>query len=100
MSMNIANCNGDFQCESWNELKDFIVKSARNPYDDIWLNGDNEYPCLAILINGTYACVHYFLNDEGDMWQSIGYGTEDIVFFCNGEKTVLSGENCNFPFIR
>lgn len=26
------------------------------------------------------------------MWQSIGYGTEDIVFFCNGEKTELPAD--------
>lgn len=85
-TMNIANCNGDFECRSWNELKDFIRKSSLNPFDDIWISGEMDYPCLAILINGNYACVNYFLNGEGDMWQSIGYGNKNVAFVSNGER--------------
>lgn len=56
-------------------------------------NGDTDYPCLAILINGTYACVHYFLNDEGDMWQSVGYGDKDIAFMSNGAKSDMPADS-------
>ncbi len=89
MVRNIANCKGNFKCQSWNELKDFITKSSFNSLDDIWINGNDDYPCLAILINREHACVHYFLDGDGNMWQSVGYGKEDVAFVCNGEKSVM-----------
>lgn len=93
--MNIACCNGDFECKSWKEIEDFIRKSSCNPYDDIWISEEaSGYPCLAILVNGKYACVHYFLEDEEDMWQSVGDGEEDVDFISNGnEKTRMPAES-------
>lgn len=91
--MNIAKCNGDFKCHSWHELENLIRNSALNPFDDIWLNGDTDYPCLAILINGNYACVHYFLNDEGNMWQSVGYGDKDVAFVSNGDQSDMPADS-------
>lgn len=82
--MNIANCNGDCECHSWYELESLIKKGSLNPFDDIWLNGSANYPCLAILINEKDACVHYFLNDEGDTWQSVGYEDKEVAFISNG----------------
>ena len=59
--MNIACCNGDFECNSWEEIEEFIRKSSGNPYDDIWIcEEDEEYPCLAMLINGEHVCVHWY----------------------------------------
>lgn len=37
--MNIANCNGDFECCTWEEIEHLIRESSTNPYDDIWING-------------------------------------------------------------
>lgn len=86
--LNISNCNGDYECHSLTELENFIRKSSLKQFDDIWLSGNTEYPCLAILVKGSYACVHYFLNDEGDMWQSVGYGDLDITFILsNGDES-------------
>lgn len=83
--MNIANNKGDFECQTKQELEEMIRNSALNPYDDIWISKKaNEYPCLAILINGNYACVHYFLNDSGDIWQSVGDYEKEIAFAANG----------------
>lgn len=90
--MNIANCNGDFECQSGDELENLIKKSSLNPFDDIWLNGSADYPCLSILINGSYACVHYFLNDEGDVWQSIGHDDKDVTFVSNGDRSDLPAD--------
>lgn len=87
--MRIVNCNGDFECDSWQEVEKLIRRSSLNPLDDIWISKEAEYPCLAILLNGNAACVHYFLNEEGDMWQSVGYGDRDIVFESNGDKSEM-----------
>ena len=84
--MNVTNCNGDFEVHSWSELENIIEQSTSNRFDDIWISVETNYPCLAVLINGNYACVHYFLNDEGDMWQSVGYGEKDISFVSNGDS--------------
>lgn len=90
--MYIANCNGDFECHSWQELENIMKKCSLKPFDDIWINKDVDYPCLAILINENYACVHYFLNDAGDMWQSVGYGDKDVVFVSNGDKSDMPAD--------
>ena len=91
--MNIANCKGDFEIKSWDELEQQIRESSSNPYDDIWISGETEYPCLAVLINGSYACVHFFLNEEGDMWQSVGEGDKDMVFVNNGEESEMPADS-------
>ena len=85
--MNMTNCNGDFELHSFTELEQQIRESSTYPFDDIWISGEANYPCLSILINGQYACIHYFLNNQGDMFQSIGYGHENIIFETNGEKS-------------
>ena len=84
--MNIACCNGDFECNSWEEIEEFIRKSSGNPYDDIWIcEEDEEYPCLAMLINGEHVCVHWY-DDEGGIWQSVGHGEKDVEFIANGNE--------------
>ncbi len=90
--MKIANCNGDFECNTRKELENFIMKSSLNKFDEIWLSENDDYPCLVILLNGDYACVHYFLNDQGDMWQSVGYGDKDISFVINGDRTDMPAD--------
>lgn len=88
--MNIANNNGNFECDSWNEIENLIRQGSQNPFDDIWLSGNDEYPCLSILVNDKYACIHYFLNDQGDMWQSVGYGDMNIEFMSNNDYSTLA----------
>lgn len=90
-NMNIANNKGDFECKTKQELEAVIRESALNPYDDIWISERaGEYPCLTILVNGDYACVHYFLNDKGDMWQSVGNAEDDTVFASGGGEPDFS----------
>lgn len=87
--MYIENCHGAFESHSWDLIRESILLSASNPLDDIWLNGDHDYPCLAILVNGNKTCIHYFLDSNGNMLQSIGYGNTDVAFGTNGEKTIM-----------
>lgn len=87
--MNIANYNGDFELHLWKDLEKQIRESSTYPFDDIWISWETEYPCLSILINGRYTCVHYFLNDQGDMWQSVGHGDIEVIFVSNGERSEM-----------
>ncbi len=91
MELNISTHNGNIKCDSFEAIENLILQSTKSLPDDIWISR-KEYPCLAISINGTNACIHYFLNDEGDMWQAIGNGEEDTEFMTNGEISVLPGE--------
>lgn len=84
--MNIVTDNAEYELNSRDEIKALLHQSATKPFDDIWVYGKEEYPCLAVLINGNRACIHYFLEADGKMWQSIGYGNCDVVFKSNGEE--------------
>lgn len=85
VKMKIFTNAGELEVQTKEELEAVIRKSALNPYDDIWMGGEEKYPCLAILVNGMRACVHFFLNDTGDMWQSAGDQEEDVLFAVHGE---------------
>ncbi len=52
--------------------------------DDIWISGDEKYPCLGILVNGVHACVHFFEDDSGTMWQSRGMYEKAVIFLAGG----------------
>lgn len=42
----------------------FINNSLENDVWDVWINDDNEYPCLALLINDENTAIHYFKDDN------------------------------------
>jgi len=62
-----------FICSNEADITRILEKCANNKFDDIWINGDDEYPQLAILTNGEMqsACIHYFISD-GDFLLSVG----------------------------
>lgn len=96
--MNLCSNEGDFKYKTKEEITEHIKRSSALPTDEIWISGENQYPCLAILINGNFACVHYF-EEEGVMWQSHGTNSEEVTFLSGGEEwtapadTVISIEN-------
>lgn len=77
--MHVVNNQGEFDCHSKEEIEKIIRQSAQIPYDDIWLSGGNEYPCMTITLNGSDACLHYFLNDDEDFWQSVGHTLDQVI---------------------
>ena len=93
--MNVGNANGNRKCLTKRELEILIRNSSLNPYDDIWISEvETGCPCLAILVNGNFACVHYFLNDNGDMWQSVGNCEQEVTFKVTGEAPNTMPGNC------
>lgn len=85
--MMASTANGDRICQSKAELIEMIKHSAVLPQgDELWLSSnENPYPCLSLLVKGNYACVHYFSNDEGDVWQSCGDFDEEVTFLAGSE---------------
>lgn len=96
--MNLGSNEGDFQYETKEGIIEHIKRSSALPLDDISISGENEFPCLSILINGNYACVHFF-EKEGVMWQSFSNFTRKIIFMAGGVEweapadTVISIES-------
>lgn len=49
-----------------------IIRECSEKTDDIWISGDNNYPCLGISVNGEKAVVHFFSAEQGQQYQSVG----------------------------
>lgn len=82
--MIINTSKGDISCNSKEELAKIIKCGSALPGgDEILMNGDDEYPYLSILVNGQYACVHYFAEKDQDIciWQSYGDSDKEVTFF-------------------
>ena len=89
--MTIVTMDGEYELDSRNEIMELLHQSAAKPFDDIWVYREQEYPCLAILVNGHSVCIHYFLDNGGKMWQSIGQGSDDMIFRNDGAEISLPG---------
>lgn len=88
--MKIITNNGDFVIDTIDEITKLIVRASKQPCDEIWIS-ETDYPCIAVLINGDYANIHFFLNDEGDVWQAVG-NNKDMEFVISGEPQIISGK--------
>ena len=82
--MTLGSYEGNFKYETKEEIAEHIRRSSELPMDDIWISGENELPCLAILVNGAYACIHYF-DKEGE-WISHGTDQKKIIFLAGLER--------------
>ena len=92
--MDIVNAAGTLTCTTKQELENLIRNSAQNPFDEIWISEtDTRYPCLAVLVNGNCACIHYFPDDE-DIWQSVGDSEQEVLFQVTGEAPSMMPGNC------
>lgn len=55
----ISTNKGDFIFRSADDAIKF-VQAAPQEESDIWISGEQPYPCLSVCINGKYAAVHFF----------------------------------------
>ncbi|SEK23012.1 Imm1 family immunity protein [Ruminococcus albus] len=79
--MRISCENGDITIADTKEVILLILSLAEKGMNEIWISEDGSlYPALAVLVNGGYACLNYFGNDEGDMYMSRGYGNTQVTF--------------------
>lgn len=88
---NIAGNSGDVLCETVQEVEKIVVSSSKKLYDELWISGADKYPCLAILLNGDLANIHYFAEEDGEMWQSVKMDENDnnIDFLIGGQMDTI-----------
>lgn len=80
----ISTDRGDVTFQSTDDAMKFI-QSAAQESSDIWVSGEQPYPCLAVCISGEYAAVNFFQNDAGEMWLSYNdKNQEEVTFFVDG----------------
>lgn len=89
--LSVATQQGDFifrdsVMDNVQELVTFIRGRRETfPVDEFWINSEEDaYPCLSLLTNGEYANLNYFLNEAGDMWQSLGNLDKEVTFLAAG----------------
>lgn len=77
----VSTINSDTVCRSKSAVREIITG---NPYNDITISFESEYPQLAVLINENYACIHYFT--ENKIFQSVGDVNKEITFIAGGTE--------------
>ncbi len=66
-----------------------IVKNAMTNEKEIWISGVDEYPSMAICLNGEYAAITYFQSQDGTMWLSYNENNQkEIRFVAGGEAWI------------
>ncbi len=88
--LSVATQQGDFifqgsAVDNVQELVTFIRERREAfPVDEFWISHEDAYPCLSLLTNGEYANLNYYLNETGNMWQSLGDLDKEITFLAAG----------------
>lgn len=60
----ISTKKGDFAFQSADDAIK-LVQAVAQENSDIWISGEQPYPCMAVCINGKYAAVNFFQDDAG-----------------------------------
>ena len=87
MGIGIVSTNkGDFTFQSPEDAIKFIQTAAQE-HIDMWISGEQPYPCIAVCINGEYAAVNFFQNDSGDVWLSYNdKNQKEVTFIADGSE--------------
>lgn len=78
--MRISTPNGTFETDD-----PARIENALRTCPEVWVSGEDDYPCLSILINGNLACVNFFGSVESDLWLSKSNSTRSVRFCPGGE---------------
>lgn len=83
----VSTDKGDFVFQSIDDVIKFVQTAAAQEKSDLWISGDDEYPCLAVCTSGPYAAVNFFQNDTGDIWLSYNDKNQnEITFIADGAE--------------
>ena len=87
MGIRIVSTNrGDFTFQSADDAIKFIWRTAQKN-SDIWISGEQPYPCIAVCINGEFAAINFFQNDAGEIWLSYNdKNQKEVTFIVEGDE--------------
>ena len=82
----ISTYRGDYTFQLADDVINFI-RTAVPENNDVWISGEQPYPCIAVCINGEYAAVNFFQNDTGEMWLSYNdKNQKEVTFMAGGDE--------------
>ena len=82
----ISTYRGVYTFQSADDVINFI-RTAAPENNDVWISGEQPYPCIAVCINGEYAAVNFFQNDIGEMWLSYNdKNQKEVTFMAGGDE--------------
>ena len=82
----VSTYRGDYTFQSADDVINFI-RTAAPENNDVWISGEQPYPCIAVCINGEYAAVNFFQNDTGEMWLSYNdKNQKEVTFMAGGDE--------------
>lgn len=79
--MHISTENGETMTDRFEEIVDIIDSSS-----EVWISGEDNYPCLSLLINDDKVCVNYFGVEKDDLWMSRSDTLQTVTFLISGEE--------------
>lgn len=90
----IVSCGHDiYQCDDADVFESIMKKLLAEKSAEVWIsqNGEqDEYPCMALLVNENNAVLHHF-GDDGSCYVSCnGSDQEGFVSFCDGQYEICS----------
>ena len=82
----VSTYRGDYTFQSADDVINFI-RTAAPENNDVWISGEQPYPCITVCINGEYAAVNFFQNDTGEMWLSYNdKNQKEVTFMAGGDE--------------
>lgn len=76
----VSTKSGEFTFQSADEVIKFVRTTAQEN-KDMWISGEQPYPCIAVCIKGEYAAVNFFQNETDRVWVSYNDKNEEEVTF-------------------
>ena len=90
--MHISMTHGDVTLYSADDTEQLIRNAAAKGMEEFWVSGEDKYPALVILVNGSYAYLNYFGAKEDDMYMSVGDCGHDVEFIAGCEQYIAPGD--------
>ena len=82
----VSTNRGDFTFQSADDVIEFI-RTAAQDNNDIWVSGEQPYPCMAVCINGEYAAINFFQGEAEGIWLSYNdKNQKEVTFFAGGDE--------------
>ena len=92
----IVSCGHDtYQCDDADVFESIMRKLLAEKSAEVWIsqNGEqDEYPCMALLVNENSAMLNHFGDDGSCYSSSNGSAQEGFVFFCDGQYEIQSDQ--------
>jgi hypothetical protein len=104
--MKVSHFGGTAECKTIEDLRKVLNMRYGDGVNEFWISGEENNPCLAVLVNKDYANLTYFPKVGHMGFQSVGMGTSLVsdgisIFYTNTpEEEIEIGNDAVVPFFK